>query len=94
MLSKQVPELGEAYEVLKVVSSGKKTRHDYEIREKALKDRASSESWNREKGIEQGFKQTIIMIARKMLEKGYPLDEVMEITRLSKDTLEKIQKEG
>ena len=59
MLSQQVPEIGEAFEILKVVSHDKKTRSDYEIREKALKDRASSESWHREEGIEQGLSKGI-----------------------------------
>ena len=37
MLIRQVPEIGEAFEILKVVSRNKKTRRDYEIREKAPK---------------------------------------------------------
>ena len=98
MLSKQVPEIGEAYEVLKVVSRGKKTRHDYEIREKALKDRASSESWNREKGIEQGiekgFEKAKIMIARDMLANGYSMEEILKLIKLSKEAVAEIQNEG
>ena len=86
MLSRQVPEIGEAFEILKVVSHDKKTRRDYEIREKALKDRASSESWHREQGN--------ILTARRMLAKGYPVDEILDLTKLSKDALAEIQKEG
>ena len=94
MLSKQVPEIGEAYEVLKVVSRGKKTRHDYEIREKALKDRASSESWNREKGIEQGIEKAKIMIARDMLANGYSIEEILKLIKLSKEAVAENQNEG
>ena len=94
MLSRQVPEIGEAFEILKVVSHDKKTRRDYEIREKALKDRASSESWHREQGIEQGIEQGNILTARRMLAKGYPVDEILDLTKLSKDALAEIQKEG
>ena len=72
------------------MSRGKKTRHDYEIREKALKDRASSESWNREKGIEQAN----IMIARKMFAKGYTMEEILKLIELSKEAVAEIQNEG
>ncbi|OQX29677.1 MAG: hypothetical protein B0D92_02425 [Spirochaeta sp. LUC14_002_19_P3] len=61
MLAEKVPESGDAFEVLKVVSRSKKTRRDYEIREKSLKDRASMKSWymneGMKKGIEEGVKK-------------------------------------
>ena len=42
MLSKKMPEIIEAFEVLKVVSSDVETRRDAEIRIKAMSDKASS----------------------------------------------------
>ena len=90
MLTRQVPEIGEAFEILKVVSRNKKTRRDYEIREKALKDRASSESWHREQGDQDRKMKT----ARRMLAKGYSMDEVLDLTEISKEALAKVQEEA
>jgi predicted transposase/invertase (TIGR01784 family) len=43
-----------------------------------------------EQGIEQGSKQKQIEIAKKMLDKNRPIDEIIEFTGLSKEEIEKL----
>ena len=57
MLSKKVPEIIEAFEVLKVVSSNEETRRDAEIRIKAMSDKASSLAGAKEEGLQQGLQK-------------------------------------
>ncbi len=51
MLSKKMPEIIEAFEVLKVVSSDVETRRDAEIRIKAMSDKASSLAGAKKEGV-------------------------------------------
>ncbi len=48
----------------------------------------------REEGIKEGFeagkKETLIEVARKMLEKGYTIEEIEIITKLSKETIKNL----
>lgn len=44
-----------------------------------------------EKGMEKGMEKGIIEIAKKMLEKNKPIEEIIEFTGLTKEELEKIQ---
>ncbi len=43
-----------------------------------------------EKGIEKGKKEGKIAVAKKLLEKGMDIDEIAEITELSKEEIKKL----
>ena len=44
----------------------------------------------KEEGIEQGAKENSIEIARNMLNKGISIDDIIELTGLTKEELDKI----
>ena len=46
-----------------------------------------------EQGIEQGIKQAKLEDARKMLDKGYRMEDIYDITGLSKEEVEKLKKQ-
>ena len=43
-----------------------------------------------EQGIEQGIRKKAIIDAKKMKKKGYPIEDIIEITGLEKDEIEKL----
>ena len=45
----------------------------------------------REEGREEGRKEGEIAIAKKLLKKGYSVEQIMEITDLSEDEIKEIQ---
>lgn len=96
MLSKQVPEIIEAFEVLKVVSSNEETRRDAEIRIKAMSDKASSLAGAKEEGlqqgIEQGMQQGLHFVAENMLKNKIDLNIIRIATGLSIEEIEEIKK--
>ena len=96
MLSKQVPEIIEAFEVLKVVSSNEETRRDAEIRIKAMSDKASSLAGAKEEGlqqgIEQGVQQGLHFVAENMLKNKIDLNIIRIATGLSIEEIEEIKK--
>lgn len=96
MLSKQVPEIIEAFEVLKVVSSNEETRRDAEIRIKAMSDKASSLAGAKEEGlqqgIEQGVQQGLYFVAENMLKNKIDLNIIRIATGLSIEEIEEIKK--
>ena len=89
MLSKKVPEIIEAFEVLKVVSSNEETRRDAEIRIKAMSDKASSLAGAKK----EGEYQKSLSVAKVSLENGLSMDMIAKITGLELSVIEKLQKE-
>ena len=89
MLSKKVPEIIEAFEVLKVVSSDVETRRDAEIRIKAMSDKASSLAGAKK----EGEYQKSLSVAKVSLENGLSMDMIAKITGLELSVIEKLQKE-
>jgi len=95
MLSKKVPEIIDAFEVLKVVSSDEETRRDAEIRIKAMSDRASSLAGAREEGMQQGMQQGIYNVAKNLLDildnetialkTGLPIEEIQKMRKSNED---------
>ena len=95
MLSKKVPEIIEAFEVLKVVSSDVETRRDAEIRFKSMSDKASNLAGAREEGIKQGVKlgiqQGVHDVAKNMLTNGVDIEMIQKFTGLSKEEILKLK---
>lgn len=91
MLSKKVPEIIEAFEVLKVVSSDVETRRDAEIRFKSMSDKASNLAGAREEGIKQGIQQGVHEVAKNMLANGMDIEMIQKFTGLSKKEILKLK---
>ena len=45
-----------------------------------------------ERGEERGEKQRTLAIARRMLEKNYPIEQVVDLTMLTKQEVEELKK--
>ena len=46
-----------------------------------------------QKGIEQGMQKSAMLIAKKMIEAGMPMEDIINITNLSKQVIEKLKTE-
>lgn len=96
MLAKKIPEINEARKALEVLSLDKQARMTYDMRQKALKDKVSSlenaEKKGRDEGIKEGEKKKVLEMAKKMLSKNKPIDEIMEFTDLTKEQIEELKK--
>lgn len=100
------PEIKEAYDVLDRFHWSEEELQRYEkmimniADAQAILDAARNEGRNegkaegiaegRSEGLEEGEKKRAMAIAKKMLNRGYPIDEIMEDTGISKEDLEKI----
>ena len=90
ILSKK-PDLKNAFDVLDLYASDPDKRRELEERLRADKNYAYELAAKFEKGLEQGIEQGLekgelkkaIETARKMLEKGFSIQEIIELTELS-----------
>ena len=91
VMSKENENINEALEQLRRLSSNKQLREIIEREERIERDRIAELQYAKEEGIEQGIEQGIergekkkqIEIAKRMLEKGKDIEEIMEITELT-----------
>ncbi len=67
------------------------TRRLAELREKWEMDRVSAINHATRKGIEEGEKKNSIVIAKKLLKLNMPLEQIIEITELTKEEIENIK---
>ena len=90
--NKTIKEANEYYEVLTGDAESKRLaeiRLMSALEEQSALDTAKSEGYNA--GIEQGAEQKKIEIAKKLLEKGMKIEEIEEITGLSKETIKNLK---
>ena len=94
MLADKNPYIESAYQKLQIISQDKEKRLEYEAREKAIRDYNEGLLEAEERGIaigqEQGIRQGTLSIAKKLIDTGYPTDEIAKITLLSKEEIEKL----
>ena len=87
-------EIKEAVEKLDSLSEDERMQRIADLREKAILDEkviyAKGLDDGIKEGVEKGIKKRNIEIAKKMLQKGIPLENIAEITELSKETIEKL----
>ena len=66
-----------------------------ELRMKHIMDTKAIEEYGYDKGLEEGIKQGKMQdkleIARKLLKKGKSIEEIMELTELKKEEIEKLR---
>lgn len=77
------PSLQKALHVLDVMNFGPEEREAYEDHLKWLRIETNTLKKAEDKGREQGEKQKSLEIAKKMLQQGFPLQQVVQITGLS-----------
>ena len=85
---KKNEEIKEAMEDLERLSKIKKLRRIAELKEKAIRDEENGLRHAKEEGIAEGRKASKIEIARKLLERNISLEEIQEITSLTKEEIE------
>ncbi len=61
------------------------------LRDKAIRDEKSIRQGGREEGREEGKKEMQIEITKKLLKKKIPIEQIMEITELSKEEIEELR---
>ncbi len=81
----------EAKEELKSVSGDYEIRRIAELKQKYIRDEKAALEYARDEGIEQGEKESKKEIAKKLLEKGMGIKEIMEVTELSYEEVIKLK---
>lgn len=92
-------EVKKAKEVLAEISKDEHERYKAELRQKYIMDQKAVEEAGYDKGlaagiqqgIERGIKQNQIEIAKKLLKKGTKLEEIIELTDLTKEEIYSIE---
>ena len=87
MASVNSPVIQKAVLKLRELSADEETRELYELREKARRD----EIWIREGGRKEGRQEGRQEVAKKLLAKQRPIDEIMDVTDLTRDEIEKLR---
>lgn len=88
MAKRDNKEIKEAIKIVNEMSMDKKERELYEARLKGEFNYNTAIYVAKEEGKEEGEKKKQIEIAKKMLSKKMPIEEIIEITGLSKNDIE------
>lgn len=84
-----------AKEELEKINSNEHERRIAELREKAILDelalRKSGFNEGKREGIEEGKKENSKIIAKKLLEKGLSIEEIIDVTELTKEEINKLK---
>ncbi len=94
-------EIKEAVEELEVMSRSEKLRRKADLRLKAIRDEKAAMSLATKRGIEQGLElgkiegehNSKIEIAINMLKKNMRLEDIVEVTGLSIEEIEKLKED-
>ena len=87
---KKNENIKEAREKLDKMSKDEKVRRMAELRQKALMDEREAEHTGYSNGVEDGIQQRYRKIAKKMKDKGKNISEIIEITGLSEEEINKL----
>lgn len=87
---KKNENMKEAREKLDKMSKDEKVRRMAELRQKALMDEREAEYTGYSNGLKDGIKQGYREIAKIMKGKGKDINEIIELTGLSKEEIEKL----
>ena len=93
-LKETVEAIEEVKENLENMSNTEHERYLAHLRQKHILDQKSilktGIRQGREEGLQEGMKERSKAIAKKMLEKNKPIEEIMEFTELTKEEIEKL----
>lgn len=108
MLASKNTYIDSAYERLQVISQDKQKQMEYDARQKAILDHNQMVLEATEKGmkqgieqgmkqglkqgIEQGFERGIEHVAKNLINEGYSTNDIVKLTGISADIIEKMQK--
>jgi predicted transposase/invertase (TIGR01784 family) len=95
MVAQRNPEIRKAVDSLYELSADEKVRAEYEMRQKAWRDRASQNEGyyqdgvraGRQEGRQEGEQRKAVAVARRMKAHGRPIDEIAEDTGLDAETI-------
>ncbi|AHC16511.1 Rpn family recombination-promoting nuclease/putative transposase [Salinispira pacifica] len=91
VLLKDNPAIEKAHHVYEDFTSDEQLMDMAEAHEKWVKDVNTRLKTARQQGLEQGLEQAKIEDAKKMLQKGYPIVDIAEITGLSEEQIKKLE---
>ena len=77
-----------AKEKLNTISEDERIRRLAELREKAILDELEVKVYNYKKGKNDGIEQKNKEIAKKMKERNYKIEDIIDLTNLSKEEIE------
>ena len=91
-------EIKKAKEVLEKINKDKDERRLAELREKYIRDQKAIEGAGYDKGLNDGMKKGIeqgeqnktIELAKKMKDEGFDINQIIKITNLSVEEIEKL----
>jgi predicted transposase/invertase (TIGR01784 family) len=83
MIAERNPQVGKAVVTLRELSADERARDMYERRERARRDMASQKKWV--------AKQRDLEIAKKLLKRNRPIDEIIEDTGLTREELDELR---
>ncbi len=96
-IGKKNKEIEKIDKKLASMSLSREERNNYEFRRKAILDEISAIDYATKKGlaqgIEQGIKEGTQGIAKEMIKKNMDINLIMELTKLTKEEIEKIKKD-
>ena len=84
--------INKAKKVLENISQDERERRLTELREKYRMDQHAIMLAGYDKGLKEGIEQEKQQVAKKLLEMNLPLKQIIEVTGLSKEEIEKITK--
>ena len=86
-----VPVMSEAVNAYRSITASPEYRELERIREKAKHDEAQALSHARQIALSEGIEQGMITVARRLLRRGRPVEEIMEDTGLSREEIESLR---
>ena len=93
-LEETIKAIQEAKKKYEELCQDKQARYIAELREKYVEETASVRQMGKEEGIKEGIKEgkeeAIKEVAKMMKEKNYAIDEIVKITKLNKEEIEKL----
>ena len=89
-MKKEEKALKKAREVLEEISQDERERRLAELREITIMDHKAIEEAGYDKGLKQGSKNEKISIAKKMKKRGTDIKDIIEITGLTSDEINKL----
>jgi predicted transposase/invertase (TIGR01784 family) len=91
MIAERNQQMKKAVGVLMELSADQRARMLFDEREKARRDVASMTDGARRDGIKEGSNARANAMARKMLLRNRPIDEIMDYTELSREAIEQLR---
>jgi len=91
MIAQGNPEIRKATDILYELSQDEKVLAEYEVREKAWRDRISAMNASEKRGREEGWREREVELARNALAEGLSVEVVQKITGLDAETVARLK---